>query len=79
MQTIENDRVYSLSEIVRLKLVPDIKSYPTLHAEVLRDAAKPVKERVLNATIIGEGRARVIRIKGANLAAYVEERLNRNK
>lgn len=75
MQTIDNTKVYSLSEIVRLQLVPGIKSYPTLHAEVLRDAAKPTKERLLNATIIGEGRARVIRIEGKNLARYVEHRL----
>lgn len=74
MQTIDNKKVYSLSEIVRLQLVPGIKSYPTLHAEVLRDAAKPVKERLLNATIIGEGRARVIRIEGKNLAKYVDFR-----
>lgn len=71
---IEKNKVYSLTEIVKKGLVPDIKSYPTLHAEVLRDAAKPARERVLKATIIGEGRARVIRILGADLAAYVKAR-----
>lgn len=72
--TIEKNRIYSLSEIVRLQLVPGIKSYPTLHAEVLRDAAKPPKQRVLDAMIMGEGKARVIRIKGENLAHYVKNR-----
>lgn len=71
---IDTERTYSLSEIVKLGLVPGIKSYPTLHAEVLRDAAKPPKQRVLDATIIGEGRARVIRIKGENLQNYVNQR-----
>lgn len=76
---IQKDKVYSLSEIVRLGLVPDIKSYPTLHAEVLRDAAKPPRQRVLDAMIIGDGRARVIRIKGENLEAYLAQRLTNKK
>ena len=73
---IELTKDYSLSEIVKKQLVPGIKSYPTLHNEVLRDAAKPATQRVLDATIIGEGRARVIRIKGKNLKAYVDGRAN---
>ena len=73
---IETNKVYSLSEIVKKQLVPGIKSYPTLHSEVLRDAAKPVTKQILNATIIGEGRARVIRIVGKNLQAYVDGRAN---
>lgn len=74
---IEPKKVYSLSEIIRLKLVPGIKSYPTLHNEVLRDAAKPATQRVLDATILGEGRARVIRITGKNLQNYVDLRNNK--
>ena len=74
---IEQTKIYSLSEIVKKQLVPGIKSYPTLHAEVLRDAARPVKDRVLNATIIGEGRARVIRIAGKNLQVYVDGRASK--
>ena len=73
---IEIEKIYSLSEIVKKQLVPGIKSYPTLHGEVLRDAAKPQKQRILDATIIGEGRARVIRIEGKNLKAYVDGRAN---
>lgn len=72
---IDNNKVYSLSEIIRLQLVPGIKSYPTLHAEVLRDAARPPKQRVLDATILGEGKARVIRVKGENLKAYIAGRI----
>ena len=73
---IDTEKVYSLSEIAKLKLVPGIKSYQTLHAEVLRDAAKPQKQRTLDATIIGEGRARVIRIKGENIIKYNKSRGN---
>lgn len=71
---IDPNKVYSLSEIVKKQLVPGIKSYPTLHSEVLRDAAKPPKQRVLDATIIGDGRARVIRIEGSKLQTYVDQR-----
>lgn len=71
---IEKTKVYSLSEIIKKGLVPGIKSYPALHAEVLRDAAKPPKQQVLKATILGDGRARVIRIYGADLENYIKAR-----
>jgi len=74
MQHIENDKYYSLSEVVRLQVVPGIKSYPTLHNEVLRDNAKPASKRTLDALIIGEGRGRTIRIKGSNLKKYIATR-----
>lgn len=72
LKTIEAEKVYSLTEIVKAGLIPPIKSYPTAYRAVLEDLAKPESERTLNATIIGEGRARTIRIKGENLIAYLK-------
>lgn len=72
LETIEPERVYSLTEIVKAGLIPPIKSYPTAYRAVLEDKAKPEADRTLNATIIGEGRARTIRITGKNLIAYLQ-------
>lgn len=72
LKTIEPERVYSLTEIVRSGLMPHIKSYPTAYRAVLEDQIKPEAERTLNANIIGDGRARTIRITGANLIAYLK-------
>lgn len=72
LTTIEPERVYSLTEIVRSGLMPHIKSYPTAYRAVLEDQIKPEAERTLNANIIGDGRARTIRITGANLIAYLK-------
>lgn len=72
LETIEPERVYSLTEIVRSGLMPHIKSYPTAYRAVLEDQIKPEAERTLNANIIGDGRARTIRITGANLIAYLK-------
>lgn len=72
LKTIEPERVYSLTEIVRSGLMPHIKSYPTAYRAVLEDQIKPEAQRTLNANIIGDGRARTIRITGANLIAYLK-------
>lgn len=72
LTTIEPERVYSLTEIVRSGLMPHIKSYPTAYRAVLEDQIKPEAQRTLNANIIGDGRARTIRITGANLIAYLK-------
>lgn len=71
---INKNEYYSLTQIAKAQIVPGIKSYPTLHAEVLRDAAKPAKDRVLNALIMGHGRGTIIRIKGENLLKYIANR-----
>lgn len=71
---IEPEKVYSLTEIVKAGLIPPIKSYPTAYRAVLEDRALPESERTLNATIIGEGRARTIRITGKNLIAYLQHK-----
>lgn len=78
---INKNKYYSLSEIAKAKIVPGATSYPTLHADVLRDAAKPEKDRVINALIIGEGRGTAIRIKGSDLQNYIKHRhhAKRNK
>lgn len=72
LATIEPERVYSLTEIVRAGLIPPIKSYPTAYKAVLEDLAKPEDKRTIKANIIGDGRARTIRITGKNLTAYLE-------
>lgn len=72
INTIEPEKVYSLTEIVKSGLMPHIKSYPTAYRVVLEDQLKPEKDRTLNAQIIGEGRARTIRITGSNLIAYLK-------
>lgn len=74
LKTIEPERVYSLTELVKAGLMPPIKSYPTAYRAVLEDRALPEAERTLNATIIGEGRARTIRITGKNLIAYLQHK-----
>lgn len=71
---IDAERVYSLTEIVRAGLIPPVKSYPTAYRIVLEDKAKPEVERTLDADIIGEGRARTIRIMGKNLIAYLQSK-----
>lgn len=68
---IEPARIYSLTEVVRNGFLP-VKSYPTAYRIVLEDKAKPEAERTLNATIIGEGRARTIRITGENLIKHLQ-------
>jgi len=72
LAAIDPEKVYSLTEIVKAGLIPPIKSYPTAYRAVLEDKAKPEAERTLNANIIGEGRARTIRITGKNLLAYLQ-------
>jgi len=72
IEKIEDDRVYSLTEIVKKGLIPPVKSYPTAYRIILEDKAKPKTERTIDADIIGEGRARTIRIKGANLKKHLE-------
>lgn len=74
LEAIEPERVYSLTEIVRSGLIPPVKSYPTAYRIVLEDRALPEKERTINANIIGEGRARTIRITGKNLLAYLHSK-----
>lgn len=77
METIEIEKTYSLTEIVRKGLIPFIKSYHTANKAVLEDAAKPKKDQLLRAQIIGEGRARTIRIKGENLQRFVQANADR--
>lgn len=72
LEIIQPERVYSLTEIVKTGLMPPIKSYPTAYRAVLEDRALPENERTINAQIIGEGRARTIRITGKNLMAYLQ-------
>lgn len=72
LNKVDENKVYSLTEIVRKGLIPFIKSYQTANKEVLMDIARPKKERLLNANIIGEGRARTIRISGQDLIKYLE-------
>lgn len=74
LQKIETERVYSLTEIIKAGLMPPIKSYPTALRIVLEDLARPENDRTINATIIGDGHARTIRIKGSNLIAYLNKR-----
>lgn len=74
LEIIEPERVYSLNEIVKNGLIPPIKSYPTAYRAVLEDRALPENERTINAQIIGEGRARTIRITGKNLMAYLQKK-----
>lgn len=71
------DKTYSLSEIVRKGLIPFIKSYHTAYKVVLEDLAKPKKDQLLRAQVIGEGRARTIRIEGKNLERYLEANKDR--
>lgn len=59
-----------MTEIVRAGFLP-VKSYPTAYRIVLEDKAKAEATRTLDAAIIGEGRARTIRITGKNLIAYL--------
>jgi len=73
IEKIDPEKVYSLTEIVKAGLIPPIKSYPTAYRVVLEDRALPESKRVINATIIGEGRARTIRITGKNLIAYLQQ------
>lgn len=70
--TIEDNKQYSLTELVKNRLFGNIKSYHTAHKVVLEDLAKPKKDRTLDALVIGEGRAKTIRIKGSNLKKYLE-------
>lgn len=71
LATVKPERVYSLTEIVRAGLLP-VKSYPTAYRIVLEDKAKPEGTRTLDAAIIGDGRARTIRITGKNLITYLQ-------
>lgn len=79
LQAIDETKTYSLNEIVKSGLIPFIKSYHTAHKEVLNEGFMPKNQRVLDALIMGEGRARTIRIKGANLKRYVEANAERIK
>lgn len=74
---VETEKVYSLNEIVRKGLIPFIKSYHTAYKAVLEDQMKPKKDQLLRAQIIGEGRARTIRIKGKHLQQYLDANRNR--
>ncbi len=76
IKKIDQNRVYSLTELVRAGLIPPVKSYPTAYRIVLEDLAKAPTARVLNAQIIGEGRGRTIRIRGADLVDYLTIKRN---
>lgn len=70
-------KTYSLTEIVKKGLIPFIKSYHTAYKAVLEDQALPRTQRTLDADIIGEGKARTIRITGANLQTYLQANASR--
>ena len=74
---VETEKVYSLTEVVKKGLIPFIKSYHTAYKAVLEDQALPRTQRTLDADIIGEGKARTIRIRGANLKKYLEANADR--
>ncbi len=76
-ETVEAGKTYSLTEIVRKGLIPFIKSYHTAYKAVLEDQARNKKDQLLKAQIIGEGRARTIRIKGSDLQNYLEANKDR--
>lgn len=71
-KAINPERLYSLNETVRKRLIPWVKSYQTLNKEVLRDQALPKTRRIIDAQIIGEGNSRTIRIMGKNWIKYIE-------
>lgn len=69
---VQPDRTYSLTEIAREGLVPFIKSYHTLYKKVLEDKTLPKTKRLIDATILGEGKGRSIHISGERLRAYLK-------
>ena len=77
LKKVDSERVYSLTEIVKSGLIPFIKSYHTAYKVVLENQALPKTQRTLDASIIGEGKARTIRIKGKDLQKYLEANADR--
>jgi hypothetical protein len=71
---IEPGRYYSLKEIVRMKVMPRGKTYPSVILKVTRELALPSHKRVLRATKVGEGRSARYAVLGRNLLRYI--RLN---
>lgn len=69
---IDPNKMYSLTEICKMQVVPGIKSYPTLRNKVLEDKILPVSKRVINAIEAGEGRAKKYFIIGGNLISFIE-------
>jgi len=73
ISAVEPEKTYSLTEIAKKKLIPYAKSYPTAYRIVLEDLALPEEERTLKAQILGDGKARTIRIKGEDLITYLRK------
>ena len=77
---IDDDKFYHLTEVIRDRLVPFWRNYNTANRMMWEDKAKRASERTLNAKVIGEGRGRIILIKGVNLKKFIEyETTNRAK
>lgn len=82
MKEIQQNKWYSLAEMVENKLFPWIKSYQAYRNIILGDKMLPKNQRKLDAVILGEGRAKIIRIKGSNIISYLanhDETNNRNQ
>jgi hypothetical protein len=77
LRKVEAEKMYSLTEIAKKHLIPHAKSYPTAYRIVLEDQTLPEDKQTIKAQILGEGKARTIRIKGENLIAYLRKNKER--
>ncbi len=68
---INAEKTYSVLELYKLGAFKGIKDYRTCVRHVLNDAAKG-RTSLLKPTILGEGRAKRIYIKGANFTEYAK-------
>lgn len=64
---------YNLTEIVDKELMGKGKSYFVCKNIITDERWQPEKERVLNATKVGEGKGSTYFVKGKNLIKYLEE------
>lgn len=68
---IQADKMYSLTEVVKDRLLPKKMSYYVLRNIVMDDSALPENKRTINALKVGEGRGRKYFIKGENLLKFI--------
>lgn len=69
--TINEEKTYSVLELFKMGAFEGIKDYRTCIRRVLEDSAKG-RNSVLKPTILGEGQAKRIYIKGSNFIEYTK-------
>lgn len=72
IKSITADKIYTVTDIVKGEMLPDVKTYPSVLGRVREDLMLPKKDQLLKVLKVGTGDATRYLITGKNLIKYLK-------